>query len=156
MMGNLFFFTVDLIILLKKLDICYNKLEQKKILPNTYATSDEDTCILSFLITGQVPDSKTPVYCMQFDISDLEERDVTSFTATLQNDVSSLKPDIVYIQQTKQSVSLIEIGLRMKGLGYEGYEQKVTPELKQATYFRSNLLRGLYGSPVVTHAATTR
>lgn len=92
---------------------------------------------------------------MQFDISDLEERDVTSFTATLQNDVSSLKPDIVYIQQTKQSVSLKEIGLRMKGLGYEGYEQKVTPELKQATYFRSNLLRGLYGSPVVTHAATT-
>nr|XP_011455244.2 uncharacterized protein LOC105347749 isoform X2 [Crassostrea gigas]XP_034331195.1 uncharacterized protein LOC105347749 isoform X2 [Crassostrea gigas] len=104
---------------------------------------------------GQVPDSKTPVYCMQFDVSDLEEHDVTSFTTTLQNDVSSLKPDIVYIQQTKQSVPLEEIGLRMKGLGYEGYEQRITPELKQATYFRSNLLRGLYGSPVVTNAATT-
>eukprot|EP00105_Crassostrea_gigas_P046522 XP_019930670.1 PREDICTED: uncharacterized protein LOC105347749 isoform X1 [Crassostrea gigas] len=106
-------------------------------------------------VAGQVPDSKTPVYCMQFDVSDLEEHDVTSFTTTLQNDVSSLKPDIVYIQQTKQSVPLEEIGLRMKGLGYEGYEQRVTPELKQATYFRSNLLRGLYGSPVVTNAATT-
>lgn len=92
---------------------------------------------------------------MQFDVSDLEEHDVTSFTTTLQNDVSSLKPDIVYIQQTKQSVPLEEIGLRMKGLGYEGYEQRVTPELKQTTYFRSNLLRGLYGSPVVTNAATT-
>lgn len=52
---------------------------------------------------------------MQFDVSDLEEHDVTSFTTTLQNDVSSLKPDIVYIQQTKQSVPLEEIGLRMKG-----------------------------------------
>lgn len=94
--------------------------------------------------------SNTSVYCMQFDVSDLRENELPNFTTTLQNDVSSMKPDIVYIQQTKHGVQLQELGLRMKGLGYDGYEQTITPELKQATYFRSNLLRGLYGNQETT------
>ena len=93
---------------------------------------------------------------MQFDVSDLREHELPTFTTTLQNDVSSMKPDIVYIQQTKHGVQLQELGLRMKGLGYDGYEQTITPELKQATYFRSNLLRGLYGNPTgASQEATT-
>nr|XP_022312717.1 uncharacterized protein LOC111117765 [Crassostrea virginica] len=105
---------------------------------------------------GQTMNSNTSVYCMQFDVSDLREHELPNFTTTLHNDVSSMKPDIVYIQQTKHGVQLQELGLRMKGLGYDGYEQTITPELKQATYFRSNLLRGLYGNPTgASQEATT-
>lgn len=86
---------------------------------------------------------------MQFDVLDLEEYDVISFIIMLQNDVFSLKLDIVYIQQMKQSVFLEEIGFRMKGLGYEGYEQRVMLEFKQVIYFCFNFFCGLYGSLVV-------
>lgn len=95
------------------------------------------------------------VYCMQFDVSGLTENELSAFTKTLHNDVSSMKPDIVYIQQTKEGIYSEEIGLGMKRLGYDGYIQKVTPELKQATFFRSKLLHGLQnGSNVLNTSAT--
>ncbi|XP_048767579.1 uncharacterized protein LOC125674476 isoform X2 [Ostrea edulis] len=95
------------------------------------------------------------VYCMQFDASGLKENELSNFATTLQNDVTSMKPDIVYIQQTKESVYTEEIGLRMKRMGYDGYVQNVAPELKQATFFRSNLLSGSNGDSGIVKRART-
>ncbi|XP_061177079.1 uncharacterized protein LOC133185804 [Saccostrea echinata] len=123
--------------------------------PNTNEYSSRSADEKRLYWNDQDQSGNKSVYCMQFDVSGLTENELSTFTKTLHNDVSSMKPDIVYIQQTKEGIYSEEIGLGMKRLGYDGYIQKVTPELKQATFFRSKLLHGLQSSPNVLNTTTT-